>query len=105
MAKTEGPTNYAVMTCMLAPDAVADWKVPLQLAEAALVQNPKSNTAHFLLGALLYRAGRFEEALQRLTEAERTYPPDDDKLHPIAINWLFLALTHHSLRHVAEAKK
>jgi tetratricopeptide (TPR) repeat protein len=103
VAKTDD-THLAVWTCVLAPDAVADWKVPLQLAEAVLVDNSKSNLALSLQGALLYRAGQFEEALKRLTEAERTYQPDD-RYNTIAFNWLFLALTHQRLGHAAEAKK
>jgi tetratricopeptide (TPR) repeat protein len=105
MAKTD-PTHLAVWTCVLAPDAVADWKVPLRLAEAVVVDNSKSNVALCNLGALLYRTGQFEEALQRLTEAERTYQPDiDDKYSTIAFSWLFLALTHQRLGHAAEAKR
>jgi tetratricopeptide (TPR) repeat protein len=104
VAKTDA-THSAVWTCVLAPDAVADWRVPLQLAEAVLVDNSKSNLALSLQGALLYRAGQFEEALKRLTEAERTYKPDDDQWSTIAFNWLFLALAHQRLGHTQEAKK
>jgi tetratricopeptide (TPR) repeat protein len=104
-AKTD-PTHSAVWTCVLAPDAVADWKVPLQLAEAVVVDKSKSNLALCNLGALHYRAGQFEESLQRLTEAERTYQPDvDDKDSTIAFSWLFLALTQQRLGHAAEAKR
>jgi WD40 repeat protein/serine/threonine protein kinase/Flp pilus assembly protein TadD len=104
VAKTDS-THFAVWTCVLAPDAVADWKVPLRLATAVLVDNSKSNLALSLHGALLYRAGQFEEALKRLTEAERTYKPDDDQWSTIAFNWLFLALAHQRLGHAEEAKK
>jgi hypothetical protein len=104
-AKTD-PTHSAVSTCVLAPDAVKDWKVPLQLAQAVLVDKTKSNLALSNLGAVLYRAGQFEEALKRLTEAERTYQPDiDDKDSTIAFSRLFLALTHWRLGHGAQAKE
>ena len=103
MAKTD-PTHLAVWTCVLAPDAVADWDVPLQLAKVGLDDKSKSNLALSNLGALLFRAGRFEEALKRLTEAERTYQPEDDKWSSNAENWLFLALIHQRLGHAAEAK-
>jgi tetratricopeptide (TPR) repeat protein len=100
------PDLLAVWTCVVAPDAVKDWNVPLQLAEAAVADSPKSYFALHQLGAVLYRAGRSKEALERLTEAEAAFRPDDTtRLPPIVINWLFLALTHQSLGHVEEAKE
>ncbi len=45
-------------------------------------------------GSVLYRAGRFEEAIQRLNA-------NTDILN----NWLFLAMAHHRLGHAAEARQ
>jgi tetratricopeptide (TPR) repeat protein len=53
-----------------------------------------------LLGAALYRAGRFEEAIRRLDESDRA---PDDAGEPKA--FAFLALTHHRLGHHDEAKR
>jgi tetratricopeptide (TPR) repeat protein len=52
------------------------------------------------LGAALYRAGRFEEAIHRLDESHRAR---DDAGDPKA--FAFLALTHHRLGHRDEARR
>ena len=97
-------TQWTVWTCVLAADGVADSKVLLQLSEKALADAPKNYRTLNPHGALLYRIGRYQEALQWLTEAEAAYRPDDDKLSAIAYNWFFLAMAHHRLGHVEEAK-
>jgi tetratricopeptide (TPR) repeat protein len=51
-----------------------------------------------LLGAALYRAGRFEEAIRRLDDSDRA---PDDAGEPKA--FAFLALTHFRLGHRDEA--
>ena len=103
-AKTDS-ARWAVWTCVLAADAVADWKVPLQLAEKAAADNPKNYRALNHHGSVLYRAGQSQEAIERLTEAEAAYQPDDQKQNAIACNWLFLAMAQQRLGHDEEAKK
>ncbi|MDZ4689371.1 MAG: tetratricopeptide repeat protein [Planctomycetaceae bacterium] len=103
-AKTES-ARWTVWTCVLAADAVTDWKVPLQLAEQAVADKPKNYRALNHHGAVLYRAGQYQAALKRLTEAEAAEQTDDKKLNAIAYNWLFLAMTQHRLGHAAEAEK
>jgi tetratricopeptide (TPR) repeat protein len=56
------------------------------------------------LGAALYRAGRFLEAVQQLREAQTVYKPADEERQSIAYNWLFLAMAHQRLGHAEEAK-
>ena len=48
--------------CALAPDAVADRARPVSLAERAVVGRPGTSAHLTTLGALLYRAGRCNEA-------------------------------------------
>jgi tetratricopeptide (TPR) repeat protein len=103
-ARKVDAAHWPVWTCVLAPDAVADWNEPLRLAEKGVADNPKSYRALHLHGAVLYRAGQYREALERLTEAEQAYQPDDGKLNAVAYNWLFLGMAHHRLRHAEEAK-
>ena len=52
------------------------------------------------LGALLYRAGSYKEAVDQLTEAVRTHGEGGD-------GWtcLFLAMAHHRLKHDEEARR
>jgi hypothetical protein len=50
------------------------------------------------LGAALYRAGRFQEAISRLEEGIRKRGGESSPQ-----DWTFLALAHHQLRHHPEA--
>ena len=97
--------SWTTWTCVLVPDAVADWKVPLQLAEKGVTDKPTNYGALNNHGAVLYRAGQYEEALKRLTEAEAAYQPGDMRRYAIAYNWLFLAMAQQRLGCVEEAKK
>lgn len=63
--------HFVVWTCVLAPEAAADLSRPITLAERAVEADRESSRYLTTLGAILYRAGRFEEALKRLTQAER----------------------------------
>jgi tetratricopeptide (TPR) repeat protein len=97
--------HWIVWTCVLAADAVADWKIPLQLAEKAVADDPESYRALNQQGAVLYRVGQYQEALKRLTEAQAAYRPDDQKVTALAYNWLFLAMAYQRLGQVEEAQK
>jgi tetratricopeptide (TPR) repeat protein len=58
------------------------------------------------LGAILYRAERFDESVQRLTEADRlAQQPGGSGMSSPAYTWFFLAMVHHRLGHREEAKK
>ncbi|MCU0982731.1 MAG: tetratricopeptide repeat protein, partial [Pirellulaceae bacterium] len=97
--------HWATWTCTLAPDAVADWSKPCVLAKKAAKSDPKSAQYALTQGASLYRAGRVQQAIQRLTETE---PPrqasDGTSASSPACVWFYLAMAHHRLGHRAEAK-
>jgi len=82
--------------CVLGPDATADPEVPVRLAEAAVRGATETAKIYYLstLGAALYRAGRFDDAIRRLEEGIRlgggVTPPQD---------WAFFAMAHHRLGH------
>jgi tetratricopeptide (TPR) repeat protein len=88
--------------CALGPEGTADTEVPVRLAEAALKGAPETNKANDLiaLGAALYRAGRYAEAVRRLEESIQ---------HPISENRhessAFLAMSHYRLGHRDEARR
>jgi WD40 repeat protein/serine/threonine protein kinase/tetratricopeptide (TPR) repeat protein len=92
-------------TCALTPVAVPDAVAVVRLAERAAVSDP--NNADYLdtLGAALYRAGRYEEAAQRLTEAEAALQPTSHTGHPVAYARLFLAMTQRRLGHAEDARR
>lgn len=89
--KVASPLAY---TCAARPHAVD--------APASLVRWGERAVALFrgnerVLGAALYRAGRYEDAVRRLEEAVRL-------TNPVAWDWLFLAMSHHRLGHADEAR-
>ncbi len=88
--------------CALGPDATGDPGRPLRLAEAAVEGAEERFKADALrtLGAALYRAGRYDEAIRRLEEGNRL--PGGEGL-PSA--WPFLAMAHHRLGHRDEAHR
>ena len=87
----------------LTPDAVADPGVPVRLAEDALklhaVTEREGSDRLRILGAALYRAGRFAEAIRTLEESHRGRGDGGDPQ-----GFAFLALAHHRLGHRAEAR-
>jgi serine/threonine protein kinase/WD40 repeat protein/tetratricopeptide (TPR) repeat protein len=100
----------AVWTCTLTPNSGADPARIAALAEKAITESDKGqgyvNEDHWhvnQLGAALYRTGRFEEAVKRLTEATKLNP------HPYRSNmlptWFFLAMANHRLGHAEEARR
>jgi WD40 repeat protein/Flp pilus assembly protein TadD len=93
--------NAVAMACDGAPHAVADLSYPVRLAERAAASDPKNPTYLETLGASLFRAGRFEEALERLDEAARL----GQDLQDAACNWIFRGMAHHHLGHTKEARE
>jgi tetratricopeptide (TPR) repeat protein len=73
----------------------------VRLAELAVNGAPEVHKAVFLntLGAALYRAGRFEEAVRRLDDGIQKRRGVSG-----AEAWVFLALAHHRLGHHKEAR-
>jgi WD40 repeat protein/tetratricopeptide (TPR) repeat protein len=95
------PANIVAWSCVLVPDAVADREAPIRLAEAALARWPEGERGDVLntLGAALYRAGRFEEAIRRLNESSKTLGDEG-----VPKGFAFLAMAHHRCGHQDEAK-
>jgi tetratricopeptide (TPR) repeat protein len=94
--------NSVAWSCVLTPDADLDPKGPLQVAEDVQIWLlADSRSVSFLtVGAALYRAGRFEEAIRRLDESIRA---TGGQGAPKAA--AFLALAHHRLGHRDEARR
>jgi hypothetical protein len=101
--KTTDPAqaNIVAWSCVLVPDAVADREAPIRLAEAALARWSEGEKSDVLntLGAALYRAGRFEEAIRRLNESSKTRSDEG-----VPKGFAFLAMAHHRLGHQDDAK-
>jgi serine/threonine protein kinase/Flp pilus assembly protein TadD len=93
----------AACACALGPDAMTDWSRPLEAAQTADVARQTKYETITLVGALLYRAGRFQEAAQRLTEAETKHQPR--ALGARAYNYFFQAMVHHRLGDIPAAER
>jgi tetratricopeptide (TPR) repeat protein len=91
----------ATWTCTLSPASGADPERIVTLAENLLAKSSRDHWHVNQLGAALYRAGRFEDAVSRLTEATELscHPYRTNMLH----TWFFLAMAHHRLGHEEEA--
>jgi tetratricopeptide (TPR) repeat protein len=99
-AQATGPLagSNVAWVCSLAPGAVDDPTAPARLAEPATrvdLRPAVKNT----LGAALYRAGRYDEAVEKLTAAAKAIPPNGTPW-----DWVFLAMAHHRLGHRHEAR-
>src|SRR5262249_51805481 len=99
--------NNAAMAFAVGPGATDDWTKPLgwidhPLTVLAMIEKENQATKaqirearHTFLntrGAVLYRAGRFEEAVKVL-RGGMTFPPAGGEFH----DWLFLALAEYRL--------
>jgi tetratricopeptide (TPR) repeat protein len=91
--------NSTAWVCALVPNAVKEPDRLVQLAERAVASNPKSSSYLNTLGAALYRAGRFEAAVQRLQEAIKAEGKEGT-----AWDWLFLAMAYQRLGKAEEAR-
>jgi WD40 repeat protein/tetratricopeptide (TPR) repeat protein len=96
--------DVAIWIVTRGPDGLTDWQPLLSQAEAWA--RPSSGQPHdrpqrlALNGALLYRAGRYAEAVERLSEAIAA-----DKQGGNGDDWLLLAMAHHRLGHESEAQQ
>jgi tetratricopeptide (TPR) repeat protein len=95
--------DQIVGACVLGPEGTVDLGVPVRLAEAAVKgYDGVVNRANAMnrLGAALYRAGRFADAIRQLDEGIRLKGGVSPPHHHA-----FLALAHHRLGHRDEARR
>jgi tetratricopeptide (TPR) repeat protein len=58
--------SWLSLICTVAPDASADVALPVRLAESLVMRHPGDPSFLEVLGAALFRAGQFDEAVARL---------------------------------------
>ena len=101
-----GPT-WTCWVCVLAPDVVEDFVEVIKLAERGVARSNNTALDRLNRGAILYRAGRFEEAIEKLEEL--VAPWEKTGQVPVMISpafaWFFLAMAHHQLDQQEEAEK
>jgi Flp pilus assembly protein TadD len=97
--------NNIAWCCAVGPGALDDYRPVIDGLEAAVAQTPASPGARrhvFLntLGAVLYRAGKFAVAIDRLEQGMT-----GDPTASLAQDHVFLAMAHQRLGHRAEAER
>jgi WD40 repeat protein len=91
--------SWVVWSCSLAPDATTDSARVVRLAELAVTPQAKSDQ-FAALGAALYRAGEYEQAVTRLRQASKA-----DSGGGSVGTWAFLAMACHHLKQPEEARR
>jgi serine/threonine-protein kinase len=97
LAHTTDPetAGLVVLTCALTPAAATD---PAALVALARIAGPWEHGSVRCLGAALYRAGQYEEAVDCFRAAARL-------TRPAAREWLFLTMAHARLGQHEEARR
>jgi tetratricopeptide (TPR) repeat protein len=99
--KTDAQTaNNLVWACALIPDALDDFPRTVKLAERAVSDSPSDYIRLNTLGAILYRAGRYPEAVRRLEEAMQVHGQGGT-----ALDWLFLGMAVYRMGRTEEASQ
>jgi tetratricopeptide (TPR) repeat protein len=91
--------NLTAWTCALRPDSVTDLSSALRLSEMAVAKDPQSDAKLFTLATVLYRTGRYSDALQRLKDSAKARQSPDD-----AWDFILGALIQDRLGRKEEAK-
>jgi WD40 repeat protein/tetratricopeptide (TPR) repeat protein len=92
--------NTVAWACTYAPDTVSDWGPVVDLVEKAVAASPKDWDYLTTQGAVLYRAGRLDAAVERLGVAVQLYAD-----RGTVWDWLFLAMAHSRLGHADQARQ
>jgi Flp pilus assembly protein TadD len=83
----------------LVPSAAPDSSLMVPIAEKDVASNPKDHDCLLALGASLYRAGRFQDALRRINVAIQVHGKGGT-----AYDLLFLAMVQQRLGKTPEAR-
>jgi hypothetical protein len=92
----DNPINAAgyaiVVTCIAGEDSVDDWSKVVQIAERVMASNAQNPGYQALLGAAQFRAGRTQEAIERLKKSVPLHSfaalAAPKQLQPIYMSWL-----------------
>ncbi|MGE5193480.1 MAG: hypothetical protein ACM3U2_13385, partial [Deltaproteobacteria bacterium] len=99
--------QWVAWTGALVPGAVKDPRRLVKMAEMACASDPRNSSFTNSLGAALYRAGRFDEAIGRLNDVSTAWEQAAAKppMYSPAYPWFFLAMAHHRLGHAEEGRQ
>jgi serine/threonine protein kinase/tetratricopeptide (TPR) repeat protein len=94
--------SYTAYSFGLGPGPTDDYAPVIELARRSVAKRTTSGQRRLILGALLFRAGQYEEARQRLREA---IAAQDDQHASQLYGRYFLAMTHHHLGQSEDAQR
>ena len=91
--------NQVAWTCAIGPDVIDDYRRVVRLTDRTMadVDEPMHHLQN-TRGAVLYRAGRFDDAAEQLEEAVA-----DHWKGGTPWDWFFLAMAHHELGNADDA--
>jgi len=108
LGKTDDPlaAEFVAWSCALAPEALETLELPISLAQQAAKQNGDDPSSLTCIGAILYRAGRVEEAIAQLNRAAQLMGDSAEgaRASP-AYSWYFLALAHKKTGNEEQARE
>ena len=105
-AKDPLQQNFAAWTSALSDCGSDQTELAVELATRAVTSQPENEQFLNTLGAALYRKGRYDEALDRLAQlTNREVKAGGEANSSPAYTMYFLAMTHHALDNVNEAKE
>ena len=84
-------------TCCLGADALEDLSIPLKFARELSEKNPADPSHQQMIGAMLYRVGNFQEALDLLTKTVEVFRGDKDNLTLLLYSQILIAMTQWQL--------
>jgi tetratricopeptide (TPR) repeat protein len=110
----DGTTNTAAWLSSMLPESKQNMEALVKLMQKAAKNSPNGYAYRSTLGSILYRIGKYEEAistlkaameLRELDNASSPSTPVDLDRNGTAFDWVFLAMSNFRLGRVPEAKK
>jgi serine/threonine protein kinase/WD40 repeat protein len=94
-----GRSTQLAWLCALAPDALPDYSTLIEPLTASARDWPGDPFILKALGAVLYRAGRYDDAERKFDECISV-----QRLGGTVVDWLFVAMIHKRQGHVDQAR-
>jgi tetratricopeptide (TPR) repeat protein len=96
---------WMAWTCAVRPDSAVEPALSVGLAERFVDEATPGVDDLVVLGAALYRAGRFKDAVGRLQDAALAHQAGREGRQTIVYAWIYLAMAEHRLGRSEAARK
>jgi WD40 repeat protein/tetratricopeptide (TPR) repeat protein len=91
----------AARACLIGPDGMDDFSVPLRMAETAVSRDPNFAWNYYVLGLAHFRGGRYESSIASLEKSLQL----GTTWAAAPLNYPVLAMAHQRLGHRDEARR